>query len=103
VMVLVPRRLLLELRTQLATVAAEADALLPPRPEQPEYTVPDYRAADYMAPDYVNGGQAAHAAAVPAVPIQRRGQAHPMRPGSQSRVHGGTRLARTPEGLSPWQ
>ncbi|MFC5815069.1 MFS transporter [Nonomuraea harbinensis] len=81
VMVLVPRKMLLELRMQLATVAAEADALLPPQP-----------AADPGHP------------AVPAVPPQLgRGQAHAMRPGSQPRVHGGTRLARTPEGLSSWQ
>ncbi|HLU75950.1 MAG TPA: MFS transporter [Nonomuraea sp.] len=86
VMVLVPRRLLLDLRTQLATVAAEADALLP---AQPGSAVP------------------AHAVPPQAVPPQAvspqtgRGQAHVMRPGPQPR--GGTRLARTPEGLSSWQ
>ncbi|MDA0636152.1 MFS transporter [Nonomuraea sp. MCN248] len=81
VMVLVPRRMLLELRTQLATVAAEADALLPAQPAASHPAVPPQ--------------------AVP--PQVVRGQAHAMRPGSQPRVHGGTRLARTSEGLSTWQ
>ncbi|MEU4575702.1 MFS transporter [Nonomuraea sp. ATR24] len=85
VMVLVPRRMLLELRSTLAAVAAEADALLPAQPgERPAAAT----------------GRAPHP-----VPAPRRAQAHAMRatPGSSTRAHGGTRLVRSSEGLSSWQ
>ncbi|WP_336205359.1 MFS transporter [Nonomuraea sp. LPB2021202275-12-8] len=82
VMVLVPRRMLLELRTTLATVAAEADALLPA---------------------HQTGERPANSHAT-AIPTQRRATAPAMRAnaGSPTRTLGGT-LVRSSEGLSSWQ
>ncbi|MFI7446365.1 MFS transporter [Nonomuraea sp. NPDC049714] len=84
VMVLVPRRMLLELRTTLATVAAEADALLPAQ----------------------QTGESPVTSPTTAIPQQRRATAPApaMRAtaGSPTRPLGGT-LVRSPEGLSSWQ
>ncbi|WP_327103803.1 MFS transporter [Nonomuraea glycinis] len=84
VMVLVPRRMLLELRTTLATVAAEADAL---------------QAAQLA-------GESPAISPTTAIPQQRRATAPApaMRAtaGSPTRPLGGT-LVRSPEGLSSWQ
>jgi len=87
VMVLVPRRMLLELRTALATVAAEADALQ-------SVQRPGQRPADGRA-GAVPTGQS----------HPQRAAAHAMRAtsGSPTRAHGGTRLVRSSEGLSSWQ
>jgi hypothetical protein len=83
VMVLVPRRMLLELRTTLATVAAEADALQAAQqagesPATSHTAIPQQRRATATAP-------AMRATA-----------------GSPTRPLGGT-LVRSPEGLSSWQ